>query len=385
MNFHTQYSRGAAVITVVMIFLALSILITGASSRLVIGEAERARTYTESTQSFATAESAAEDVIYRLKEGFTVASSESVIVGSTTVVIGTSNANGVQSIGATSTLNNAYRGVAVTVQNGIGMGFAFPVHAGTSGLTLSGSARINGTAFSNASIAGSGSTRINGNASAVGTITAPPQLTVTGTKTTGVSPQAITGVDIPYWQGQANRNNDTYVGNMTIGASTIQNLGPRKIQGNLSIGASSRVTITGPLYVTGNFTLDGSSRLYLASSFGSQGTVILVDGTVAIGASADITPTTATPKGYILIQSNSTNANSAITISGSSGPEVILIAPNGGANITGSADAIALSAQRIAISGSATLGYDSIGFPAATFTGGGTGGGFQIQSWNEGQ
>ena len=65
MNFHTQYSRGAAVITVVMIFLALSILITGASSRLVIGEAERARTYTESTQSFATAESAAEDEIGR--------------------------------------------------------------------------------------------------------------------------------------------------------------------------------------------------------------------------------------------------------------------------------------------------------------------------------
>lgn len=379
------YTKGAAVITSVVLLLALSLIVVNAGSRLVIGEASRTESYSDSQESFRVGESVVEDAIYRLKQGYTVTSGEVTPVGaSSSAPVFFTSSNGVQTVSATGTIDATNRGLTVTASNGIGVGFPNLIHAGTSGISMSGGPVLNGDVFSNAAVTLSGGSRINGDATAVTTITNPPGTTITGAKTTGAPSIPLPSLDQAFWKAQANINNNPYVGNMTLGhAAGIQNLGPRKIQGNLTMSSDAHVQLSGPLHVTGNLSMSGAADLTPAASFGSQGTVIIVDGTVSIGGGADVRTTTATPKGYILIQSNSTNSTNAIVLSGGANIEVIFVSPEGGTNISGGATAIAVAAKKITMSGGATLGYDSIGFPSATFGTGGSGGGFQVETWGE--
>lgn len=168
--------------------------------------------------------------------------------------------------------------------------------------------------------------------------------------------------------------------------ATPVSLGPKKIVGDMHIGGSVTMTVNGTLYVTGNLTLDGSGKIQLASSYGTNSGIIVVDGKVVIGGSAKATGS-GQAGSYIMIVSNSTcptggscSSSPAIDMSGSGGA-VILNAQKGTINFSGSANANEATANAITMSGSTVITYQT-GIVNANFSTGPSGG-FNISSWRE--
>ena len=63
-----------------------------------------------------------------------------------------------------------------------------------------------------------------------------------------------------------------------------------KLTGDVSIGSSCDITITGNAYITGNLSIGGASKIRVANSVGVTRPVVIVDGTVTLNGSASIIP-----------------------------------------------------------------------------------------------
>ena len=274
-------------------------------------------------------------------------------VGTFTVTVANKSAS-LKTITATGYVPNATKPQAKrTIKIDVGINsdiiaFNYAVQVGTGGVTMENSSRITGTVYSNktgsGSITGSGSSQITGDAYAVGTITTPDP-TVTGTKYQNQTASQMPTVDYQEWKDTASAGGTTNCSGTCTYSSGSPTLGPQKFIGNLTLSNTAAATMSGPIYVTGNVTIQNSASLKLNNSFGSNGTVLIVDGKVNTQNSGSFIPTTANPKGYILVVSTST-ASDAIKIQ-NSGVNAIFYALDGGAQLENSAQVTALVAKSI--------------------------------------
>lgn len=250
--------------------------------------------------------------------------------------------------------------------------FNYAVQVGNGGVSMANSATVNGNVYSNSNITGTGSSTIDGDAFAVGTISSPNPL-VTGTKNPGAPNQPLPQVDYQFWKDAASVG-DPESTNCTISNNT--SIGPKKYDCDLSITNNAIVTLSGPVWITGNFSMSqGGTTLKLDDNFGSNGTVIVVDGTISLTQGGTLLPTNATPKGHILLATTST-LDPAITIS-QGGATAIFYALQGGAHLSQTADVVALASDKLTLTNSATLTYET-GL-ATTFFTTGPGGSWQIK------
>ncbi|OGE10149.1 hypothetical protein A3A60_00595 [Candidatus Curtissbacteria bacterium RIFCSPLOWO2_01_FULL_42_26] len=247
--------------------------------------------------------------------------------------------------------------------------FRYAVQVGTGGVEMENSSTINGNVYSNAGITGSGTSTINGDAYAVGTISSPDPF-VTGTKRacpTDCQPASqMPTIDYDFWKDKADDGGETNcAGGTCTYSSDTTNIGPRKIVGNLVVSNTAIINIQGPIWVTGNVTVQNSAQIKLDSSFGSKGTVLITDGKVSTANSGTFVPTSANPKGYILVVTTST-LNDAVKIQ-NSGVNAVFYALDGGADLENTAQVTALVAKRLELENSATLNYDT-GLANSSFT-----------------
>ncbi len=254
-----------------------------------------------------------------------------------------------------------------TLTSAQNIAFHYAVQAGTGGVNMQNQALISGTVYSNGNITGSGSSEIDGDAYAVGTISSPDPF-VTGSKHPSSPASQMPTVDSNYWESQANINNDPVTCSPTCSFSSGSiNLGPKKYVGNLSLSNSVVATLNGPLYITGNLTLSNSAQINLNNSFGSNGTVIIVDGTITTQNNSQFNFTNASPPGLILVVSTS-SSNTAVSIS-NSGQTAIFYTLNGGAVISNQANVEALVAKSLTMKNQSELQYQS-GLASAEFSSG---------------
>lgn len=61
-----------------------------------------------------------------------------------------------------------------------------------------------------------------------------------------------------------------------------------KITGNIDVGNSCDLTVSGNVYITGNLSIDGAAKIKVADSLGTTRPVVIVDGTITVGGSASI-------------------------------------------------------------------------------------------------
>lgn len=253
--------------------------------------------------------------------------------------------------------------VAKAETSSTSIAFNYAVQIGDQGLVMNANSRINGNAYSNGNIIGYSNSIINGDAYAVGTISLPkPQ--VTGTKKEGVSPSEMPTIDYDFWKNEAAKGGE-YQGNYNVGGNNQKDLGPLKIVGYFKIDSNASVTLKGPIYVTGDFEMNSNSHLYLDQSFGSTGTVIIVDGRIKLNSNSYIYPTDANPKGYILLVSTSTSDN-AIELNSNSSTG-ICYALNGGTQVNSNGTVVALVSKKLTLNSNATFNYDK-GLADSRFT-----------------
>lgn len=231
------------------------------------------------------------------------------------------------------------RKVRVTVVGTAGPGYS--VHTGPGGLILGGSAQItNADVFVNGYLTMSGSARIgtsaqprdvfianvrcptgnnpgptypqlctggtggqpiaiSGSARIYGTVCATGQTSSTGifTGSGGIGLQAgcvAPPVNPPVYDRAsqiaavsttAASNNSTYT---CTGSQTKTWPANLRLNGNVSLGNSCTLTVSGDVYITGNLDLGGSLILKVANSAGTRRPNILVDGTITAGGSAQL-------------------------------------------------------------------------------------------------
>lgn len=156
------------------------------------------------------------------------------------------------------------------------------------------------------------------------------------------------------WKAEA-ETGGVYNGNYSVGWAGAT-LGPKKIDGNLTVSGGGTLTVTGTLWVTGTINLSGSGRIILSSSYGSDDGLIVSDGTITIGSGSSVQGSGVSGS-YMMLLTTS-NSSSAINISGGSGA-VILYAANGTLNISGGASVNSATAYRIVVSGGSDLIYES--------------------------
>lgn len=190
--------------------------------------------------------------------------------------------------------------------------------------------------------------------------------------------------NIEAWQEEALLGGTS--SSVSVAGSSTQSIGPKKINGNLTVGGSGILDVTGTLWVTGNVVVNGSGILRLSSAYGSSSGVIIVDGTVTIAGSAPVSGS-GTAGSYILIISlsdcpisSSCGGTKAIDISGSAGA-VVLVAQNGTVSFSGSARAKQATGRSITLSGSTTVTYES-GLANMNFSSGPSGS-WNIETWKE--
>ena len=119
----------------------------------------------------------------------------------------------------------------------------------------------------------------------------------------------------------------------------------------------------------------GETKLKLAEGFGSNNTVLIIDGLATLTQGGNFEPTTANPKGYIMLVTTSTS-DQALTLS-QSGATAIFYALEGGAELSQSANVTSLVAYKLTMTQSSTLSYDT-GLADAQFTTG-PGGSWQVK------
>lgn len=154
----------------VVIFLAVSLtIIVGLSSPILIQQKITSQQVL-SRQSYFLAEAGLEDVLFRLKTGEPVGSTETLSLnGSTVTVVTSDNYNGKQIV-ATGDVNEVVRKVEAGVTLGVGAVFGYGVQVGAGGLTMGNNSAVNGSVYSNGNITGSGAitgTAFSANSSAL--------------------------------------------------------------------------------------------------------------------------------------------------------------------------------------------------------------------------
>lgn len=101
---------------------------------------------------------------------------------------------------------------------------------------------------------------------------------------TEISPEELPVSDeqIQSWKDDASCNNNPsciFFGDYTIPVGATEDIGPLKIEGNLTLGNGATLNMTGTIYVTGNITLNPNSTVELDPNYyGSLSGLIIADG-----------------------------------------------------------------------------------------------------------
>jgi len=260
-----------------------------------------------------------------------------------------------------------------------GLAFNYAVQVGDWGLNLNNNAIINGSVYSNGNIVGSRGSRINGDAYAFSTISSPP--TIIGSKNQNQPKIAMPTLDFESWKYFANINENPNNGNLII--SGTQNLGPRKIVGNLTVNVGSVLNLTGPLHITGNLILNSNAKITLDTSFGDNGTVIIAEGRIIIGNNTAITRQG--EHSFIILASEySSSTEPAIIVRnnadiGAESAGGVYYALNGIIEVNNNAHPVSLIGKRLVLRNNAIVNYDS-GLASTIFSSG-PGGGWRIVGW----
>jgi hypothetical protein len=210
--------------------------------------------------------------------------------------------------------------------------------------------------------------------------------------------QTQLGTDVPYaslpisestidnWESWAEAGG-TYAGNYTVDGTTAT-LGPKKIDGNLTVTNGATLNITGVLWVTGNLTFSNNAIIKLAPSFGPNSSMIIVDsptnpvtyGKVNVSNNVSIQGS-GNPSSYIMILSTNTGnttANQAINV-GNNSSAVIYYATVGMVEVNNNARLRAVSGGGLYLSNGAMVQYDT-GLASTNFSGG-PGGSWGVSEW----
>lgn len=197
-------------------------------------------------------------------------------------------------------------------------------------------------------------------------------------------PWPISDGNIEDWKAEALAGGSTST--VSINSSGIYDIGPIKINGDLSIGAGATLNLNGPVYVTGDISVGGNGLIRVNPALNSKSIVLISDGKISAQGGGAFGGSGLTGS-YIFLITTSTCPNgagcsnkAAVSVSGSTGA-VVINAQKGTVDFSGGSGARQVTANKIIMGGSSTIVYET-GLLNPTFSTGPSGS-WKIDSWKE--
>ncbi len=186
----------------------------------------------------------------------------------------------------------------------------------------------------------------------------------------------ISDGNITEWKNAA-QSGGVINGNVYLDNSS-SSMGPKKINGNLTIDNNYILNITGTIWVTGNIIVSNGSTVKLTAAYGHDSGVIVTDGTVDISNNSTFAGSGQSGS-YVMLVTTS-NSDNAVGVSNNAGT-VILNAQQGTINFANNSGAKSAAAKQINMNNDSIVTYES-GLINVNFSSG-PGGGYDILKWKE--
>lgn len=170
-------------------------------------------------------------------------------------------------------------------------------------------------------------------------------------------------------------------GNYDVAASTSATLGPKKIEGDLTLGIGSTLTMAGTLWVTGNISLANSATIRLDPGYDTESGTIVTDGTALLSNGA-VFVGAGTGSYILLLTTRDAKTETSITVENNS-TGVIYYAAKSRIYFSNNAEAKEATAWGITLANNAIITYDT-GLASSSFSSGpGAGWAVKTGTWRE--
>lgn len=401
---------GQAALFAVLLLATASLAIGAGFFGLAVREQQSSRTFIRSLQMYAAAESGVEDAFLRLRTGMEWQSELSLSVGGVDAQITISDpVGGSQTILAQGNRQGLVRKAeAVANISSDNPLFAYGAQVGDGGLVMDNLSRVIGNVFSNGNITGSSGAVIQGTVEVAGSGRHIEEVRVEGDVSADHCEEAdIVGVlrantenDCNYGSFQAlgapaeplplpissewiqKRKDEAAAGGTSgtyaLSGSSTASLGPRKIQGNLTISNSAQLALTGTVWVTGDVDIKNEALVKLASSYGSTSGVVITDGKITLQNNS-VSQGSGQAGSYLMYLATE-SFDDAITIKNNAIADIVYTSQ--GTVVIENNEAIRqVTGYRAHLKNNATLTYE-IGIQSPSFSNG-TAGPSEITSWRE--
>lgn len=403
-NFYRN--SGQVMIIFVVLFLIISIIIITGIVNPTIRNIKVAKDLFLAKQSLYLADSGMADAVYRVKNNIAISNQEYLLINNniaTTTILDTIEG---KTISSASNYLNYFRKIQSKIIKGDGVSFFYGVQAGQGGFSMSGSSQVNGNIYSNGPISGG---IVTGSAISAGVngsirdtkigqngIGEAQAHTVTGVTVAGalkckigsdnnkicdtsvadpdLISMPISGEQIIDWKDEAEAG-QTIIGNYSPSEEVI--LGPVKITGDFTI--KKKVIMTGTIWIEGKLLFSGgSASIVLATStYDNKSGVVIIDKYTNFTGGSQVFSTGITGSYVMLLitsdcpVSEFCSGNNAVSESGNAG-SVVLAAPYGTISFGGGASAKEIVADKVILSGSASIDYE-MGLASQNFVSGPSG------------
>lgn len=404
--------KGYTISIIVFFVLIIMLSIALSMNSLIFYRQKISTNSIGSTKSYYAAEAGIEDALMILRNSpqMSPVSYNLNVDGFTTNVIIPSIVGSSRTIVSQGNVNNLTRKIQTVYSiDSAGISFYYGAQVGEGGITMNNGSVIYGNVFSNGNITGSGTISNNvivaGNGNSIkdiyvggdalvysclssasvknltyvtgGTKTCtvrPGGTTVTQSNEIDPQPLPISQTQIDDWKAEALLGGTS--GSVTV--SGTQSLGPKKINGNLTLNNNATLKVTGTLYVTGAINLNNGSTLKLETTYSALGGVVISDGKITLNNNSS-TLGSGQPGSYLLMISTSTD-DQAININ-NNGSGGIFYTSVGGIKLNNNASVKEIVGYKLNLNNNTTISYES-GL-ANTFFSSGPSGGWKVTSWVE--
>lgn len=418
-------NRGQAMITAVMLLLAGSLIIVGSVSSPVLKDIRITRSLEESKQSFSMSEGAVEDLVYRIKNGYTFSTIENTSLNGVMATATTIAILDQREVVALGDKDNIKRLTRVVMSQSTGASFNYGLQAGDGGIHMKNTSSVVGNIYSNGPITGANSNITYGDI-----VSAGPTGLIDGVHATSsafahtinnsdidldayyqvISGTTVGGTSFPGSPDQMTSTmpiDDSLVSDWEIAAQAggiisspcpylINSdvvIGPVKIECDLNISGTPTVTLNGVVWVTGNILIGNSSVIRINPALGGKSVPIIADNPAdrLLSSKVKITNSSSflgsgTEGSYILVLSQNNSAENggnekAIEVNNTANGDLLIYAGHGVIDLQNSISLKEVTGYKINLNNSAKIIYET-GLASLLFTSG-PGGGYVIESWLE--
>ncbi len=167
-----EKNQGYAAITATMVVLVLSLTLLTSFSFFTLSEVQGSRLFRDSIEARTAAEGGVEDMLYRAVTGRKIDPLETSTIGSSTITATLTTAGSSKTLQVASARGSAQQRMEARIfLVTTNAKFFYGAQVGEGGLTMENNSRIEGSVFSNGTIAGDQGVTITGDAFAAGTTT----------------------------------------------------------------------------------------------------------------------------------------------------------------------------------------------------------------------